>query len=544
MKVITVCFGQENHHFLAVFLESIRLANGPSWNLTVLTDSDASAFLTGIMLEHPDVEFIETPNSYSCALDPALKPSMKLRHWIDSLQLINDNEYVLFLDVDMIVREKFDVGSLAKNIDIFFTLEEGSKWPLNVGFIAVNKNHRSKLFLERWLHETNQILANTKKVDEASEKAGAPDQYAMTNIINNNSTQGRQLAEGPILIEIESLTLQLYGLPSYKYNFYESKPVSHENKILHFKGGWKAIINNDGVFTKNRPASTSYQMYSIWQNLYISACKKIARTLIYSSTNKLNTNDKLVKAISNEPYQSRGILNSEIFALIALGSCQNVTSVVESGRARGHSTLMLAKYLNGGNCNIASVDLVRDQDALYAESKLTDYSNIQTYYGDSFRLVPRLCNQQKQPYFLLIDGPKGGDAFELAKLTLQLEPPPAIIFIHDLKDMASGKLSPSRFLIDKYFDCVFFTDETKYVSETSSLDVISSHAPFKKDEWVQNSYGPTLAVIIPNHKDIYRAKSKDIKLSILSTLYNAKSLFSTMKDTWYSLKLALQTKSI
>src|SRR6059058_6136686 len=77
--------------------------------------------------------------------------------------------------------------------------------------------------------------------------------------------------------------------------------------------------------------------------------------------------------------------------------------ILESGRMRGGSTLMLARCFP--ESRIVSVEFDRDPaHAAVAESRLKPHANVDLLYGDSRDILPKRLQSGDA---VLIDGPKG-----------------------------------------------------------------------------------------------------------------------------------------
>src|SRR3984893_14662061 len=108
-----------------------------------------------------------------------------------------------------------------------------------------------------------------------------------------------------------------------------------------------------------------------------------------------------------------GIWESEMFLFYAAVCPFAPKQILESGRARGKSTLTLARCFP--NARIISVEFDRQsENAAAAEAKLKPYSNVELLYGDSREILPERLQTGDA---VLIDGPKD---FRALKLALQL----------------------------------------------------------------------------------------------------------------------------
>src|SRR5579864_6897077 len=98
-----------------------------------------------------------------------------------------------------------------------------------------------------------------------------------------------------------------------------------------------------------------------------------------------------------------GIWESEMFLFYAAVKPFQPKQILESGRARGKSTLILAHCFPG--VRTISVEFDRNsENAAAAEEKLRPFPNVELVYGDSREIFPRRLQTGDA---ILIDGPKG-----------------------------------------------------------------------------------------------------------------------------------------
>ena len=144
-----------------------------------------------------------------------------------------------------------------------------------------------------------------------------------------------------------------------------------------------------------------------------------------------------------------GIWESEMFLLFAAIKPFAPKQILESGRARGKSTLILSRCFP--EARIISVEYDRQSEsAAAAEAKLKPCSNVDLLYGDSREILP----ERLQPGdAILIDGPKDFRAIKLAVDLLHTGKPCAV-FVHDFPPN-----SPQRKFVERNFSNVFFGDD-------------------------------------------------------------------------------------
>ena len=144
-----------------------------------------------------------------------------------------------------------------------------------------------------------------------------------------------------------------------------------------------------------------------------------------------------------------GIWESEMLLFYAAVKPFAPKQILESGRARGKSTLILARCFP--ESRIVSVEYEREsENAPVAETKLKNEANADLLYGDSREILP----ERLQPGdAVLIDGPKDFRALKLA-VDLLRTGKPCVVFVHDFPPN-----SPQRKFVERNFPNAFFGDD-------------------------------------------------------------------------------------
>jgi hypothetical protein len=170
---------------------------------------------------------------------------------------------------------------------------------------------------------------------------------------------------------------------------------------------------------------------------------------------------------------------------------------IESGRARGQSTVLLAKSFP--HLPIISIEFDRaSPDCQVASRRLASFANVELRFGDSMTLVPELVRSGD---VVIIDGPKHFHALRLAIQLLRMRQA-ELIFIHDLHRGTSER----RFL-DREFPGIAYSDDPEFVRRYSYLDKVCwdtgypiVDVPSRATLFGVNgaySYGPTFACLSP-----------------------------------------------
>ncbi len=149
-----------------------------------------------------------------------------------------------------------------------------------------------------------------------------------------------------------------------------------------------------------------------------------------------------------------GIWESELLLFYAAVQPFAPKQILESGRARGKSTAVLARCFS--ETRIVSVELdSASPNAAAAEAKLASYGNVELVYGDSRQILPQRLQRGDA---VLIDGPKEFRALELA-LELLRTGKACTVFVHDFPPRA-----PWRRWVERRWRDAFFGDDPMFES--------------------------------------------------------------------------------
>lgn len=176
--------------------------------------------------------------------------------------------------------------------------------------------------------------------------------------------------------------------------------------------------------------------------------------------------EQFAHLLAGVPYEKKGILYSEMFFLWTCVEAFGVRPrrILESGRARGQSTLILAKIFP--DCDIVSVEYDPESpDVSIAAERLRSFSNVRLLFGDATRLLPEII---KPGDVVLIDGPKGFRGLRLA-IRLLGSGTPSLVFVHDT---IAG--SADRAFLDRHLPDTLFSDMPAIASETHALDAAAT----------------------------------------------------------------------
>jgi hypothetical protein len=201
-------------------------------------------------------------------------------------------------------------------------------------------------------------------------------------------------------------------------------------------------------------------------------------TLLGQAERHLPTYLERTRGLSHE---SKGIRRSEMFFFYASVADSKPARIVESGRARAQSTLVLSRLFPQASIVSLESDAASPDVAVAAE-RLRDCRNVDCRFGDSLALLPELVQTGE---VVLIDGPKDFRALKLA-LRLLRRGKPSVVFVHDL-----WLGSPARKFVDRYLRSALLSDNPAWVQRYASLD---SQRPVPSGALpdLRRAYGATL----------------------------------------------------
>lgn len=204
--------------------------------------------------------------------------------------------------------------------------------------------------------------------------------------------------------------------------------------------------------------------------------------------------------IGNIPYERKGILFSEMFFFWVLARTVRPKRILESGRARGQSTVILSYCFP--DAEIISVEFDRSSpDVAVAAERLKGRDNVRQLFGNATKMLPALAQTGD---VALIDGPKGYRGLRLALRLLGNAALP-MVFVHDT---CSG--SPERRYLTRWMPETIYSDQPGFAALAHVLDQGMWEELPQANRWTTNGapvagYGFSLACLPRLQGRIYQA---------------------------------------
>lgn len=195
--------------------------------------------------------------------------------------------------------------------------------------------------------------------------------------------------------------------------------------------------------------------------------------------------EEFIRMTDAVPYERKGILFSEMLFLKACVTLVGARRLLESGRARAQSTLVLARMFP--DLKLVSVEFDRDSpDVPVAAARMAPHAHAELRFGDATSILPAIAEAGD---VALIDGPKGHRGVRLA-LSLLASGKLPMVFVHDAMPG-----SPERRLFERLLPEALYSDDPAFARETHSVDAAAhpDMAPERRNP--EAGYGYSLACI-------------------------------------------------
>ena len=217
--------------------------------------------------------------------------------------------------------------------------------------------------------------------------------------------------------------------------------------------------------------------------------------------------DDYREAIEGIGMTDLGVLFSEVFFIRSVIGDEVPERIIESGRARGMSTLLFSVCFP--QTQIVSIEFDGNSpNETFARERLADRDNVELLIGDSRTLMPDLV---KPGDVAVVDGPKEFRGLKLAFKILQ-QCRPKYLFVHDCHQ---GSIE--RGVLDDLMPHAFYSDDPEFERHFAAVDEAYRdwEGADRDDAWYphrfhgreQPSYGPTYACI-PHTPEVSWARAQ------------------------------------
>ena len=201
--------------------------------------------LVGLQISYPTVAFRE--QNICIDEDTVAKISGKVRFFYDALRGLRDESRVVFIDCDTLVLRPLDWVFNSNEFDIAVTWKPAG-YPLNSGVLLARSTASTKRFLLQWSEQTQELLSDSEKERFATRGFGGADQFTLATLIGAQRTQNCDVSsteeqriaayDGAFVADSQDNCLRVLGVRCDMLNETESRPISTQTHVVHYKSGW------------------------------------------------------------------------------------------------------------------------------------------------------------------------------------------------------------------------------------------------------------------------------------------------------------------
>jgi hypothetical protein len=226
----------------------------------------------------------------------------KSKAWSSFISSLDNGDRVIFLDVDTVIISS-DLNILFKQseFDIALTIYDNG-YILNTGVIYLNVSDRTKYLMSKWSDYVFEIFTRNdrKEIDEINNKYGGVDQFVFCLIGKIDSD--KKIGDLYIVNLDNKFDIIFNLLDGDTYNLIKSDNFTPNTKVIHFKSGWRNILNKTSFFNINRKYNTSVVQYGIWHNFYLNYLQEEKRMLLCKNNVRIEITEIANKIESNYSY--------------------------------------------------------------------------------------------------------------------------------------------------------------------------------------------------------------------------------------------------
>ncbi len=258
MRFIVANYGMRHAGMLLAHLQSIAQTH-PQAQVAVYWQDIAPPIFGAIRATFPAVDFIETAFDFDA--DPLQRISSKVLCWARAAEEHTGD--LVFADSDTLVRRDL-TGFFAGEEDVIFTTKPTERVPLNTGVLLARSGPAATAFFRAWRSATLHILRTPELFQQANDPAqpyGGTDQMSLMQLLQFSPERTRYTHSGA----------SLRAEPCAILNETNSRPLSQEICVVHYKAGWQSILLKGRPFSRFRPRAASWEMLVFFMETFCTA---------------------------------------------------------------------------------------------------------------------------------------------------------------------------------------------------------------------------------------------------------------------------------
>jgi hypothetical protein len=220
----------------------------------------------------PAADLIET--DYAFAKDPLQRISSKVLCWTRAAEEHEAESRLVFCDADTLVRKSLEGFFEGGDWDVTVT-GKPERVPLNSGVILARGSKASSAFFRAWRDETTRILQTPELFQQANDPAqpfGGTDQMSLYRMLAYRA----DCADYSVSCGGEIARVQVK--PCAVLNETNSRALTDDTRVVHYKGGWQRILLDGRPFSRFRPRVASWDMLGFFLETFSQALAIVNRS--------------------------------------------------------------------------------------------------------------------------------------------------------------------------------------------------------------------------------------------------------------------------
>ncbi len=247
---------------LLAFLQSVARSH-PGAGVSVYWQDMPESLIGAVRAAFPNVEFVQT--GFDFAGDKIQRISSKVLCWARAAEEHSGD--LVFADGDTLVRRDL-AGFFKTDADVVFTTKPENV-PLNTGVILTRGDGAP--FMRAWRDATTRILQTPElfaQANDSSKPYGGTDQMSLYQMLGLENPQA--LYE----LECEGRKLRIRTEPCSRLNETNSRPLSEEICVVHYKAGWQQILLHGRPFSQWRTRAASWEMLTFFLETFADGLER------------------------------------------------------------------------------------------------------------------------------------------------------------------------------------------------------------------------------------------------------------------------------
>ena len=264
VRFVVANYGARHAGLLLAHLHSVARSH-PDAAISVYWQDVPAELRDALQRVAPGADFIQT--SYDFDADPLQRISSKVLCWARAVEENANESRLAFCDSDTLVRRKLDGFFGENDWDVTITAKP-ERVPLNSGVILARGGPSATAFFRMWRDETVRILQTPELFAQANDQSqpyGGTDQMSLYRML--------PFREGATRYDMAGMgaNARIRVVPCATLNETNSRPLTPETHIVHYKAGWQRILLDGRPFSRFRPRAESWEMLGFFLETFSEA---------------------------------------------------------------------------------------------------------------------------------------------------------------------------------------------------------------------------------------------------------------------------------